>query len=135
MRFPLLAGSVLVALSAAALAQSRGRHPSPGTFPVDEIRAFLADSRNHQPFVPEAPLGLPEDLSPFVPEGNPLTRAKVELGRQLYFDPRLSRDHTVSCATCHHPDKGWTDQAPVSTGIEGQKGDRSAPTVINRLLG
>jgi cytochrome c peroxidase len=55
----------------------------------------------------------------------------VELGKQLYFDKRLSKDGSVSCATCHDPAKGWTDQAPVSTGIKGQKGSRSAPTVLN----
>jgi cytochrome c peroxidase len=66
-----------------------------------------------------------------IPEDNPLTAAKIELGRLLYFDTRLSADATVSCATCHSPDKGFTDQAPVSTGIRGQKGTRSAPTVLN----
>lgn len=57
----------------------------------------------------------------------------VELGRALYFDKRLSADNTVSCATCHAPEHGFTDNKPVSTGIGGQKGGRSAPTVINRL--
>lgn len=57
----------------------------------------------------------------------------VELGRALYFDKRLSADNTVSCATCHAPKHGFTDNLPVSTGIKGQKGGRSAPTVINRL--
>src|SRR5262249_30174031 len=56
---------------------------------------------------------------------------KVNLGMKLYFDKRLSADGTVSCATCHDPAKGWTDNLPVSTGIKGQKGGRSAPTVIN----
>jgi len=63
---------------------------------------------------------------------NPYSPAKVELGRLLYFDKRLSADNSVSCATCHAPEKGFTDGAPVSTGIRGQKGGRSAPTVINR---
>lgn len=57
----------------------------------------------------------------------------VELGRALYFDKRLSADNTVSCATCHAPEHGFTDNKPVSNGIGGQKGGRSAPTVINRL--
>jgi len=68
------------------------------------------------------------------PENNPWTREKAELGRHLYFDKRLSKDGTIACATCHDPAKGWTDQAPVSTGINGQKGGRSAPTVINRVF-
>jgi cytochrome c peroxidase len=55
----------------------------------------------------------------------------VELGKQLYFDPRLSRDNTISCASCHDPDKGWSNGAAVATGIGGQKGGRSAPTIVN----
>src|SRR5437762_1701350 len=79
---------------------------------------------------PRAPLGLPPIQWP---RDNPYSAAKVELGRQLYFDRRLSADETVSCASCHSPQHGFTDGAPVSTGIKGQKGGRSAPTVINRV--
>ncbi len=78
---------------------------------------------------PDVPFGLPPV---FFPEDNPYSSAKVQLGRLLYFDKRLSTDNTVACATCHAPSKGYTDGAPVSTGINGQKGGRSAPTVINR---
>ena len=78
---------------------------------------------------PKQPLGLPPVQWP---EDNPYSAAKVELGRFLYFDKRLSSDSTVSCASCHAPEKGFGDGAPVSTGINGQKGGRSAPTVINR---
>ncbi len=70
-----------------------------------------------------------------VPVANPLTKGKYELGRQLYFDPRVSLDGTVSCATCHNPDKGWTDGMAVSIGIDGQTGSRSAPTVLNTVYG
>ncbi len=107
----------------------------PGTLPLAEIEARLAEPGAHVAFVPEAPLGLTTKLATVIPADNPLTPAKVELGRQLYFDKRLSRDGTVSCATCHDPARGWTDCEPVSTGIEGHKGGRSAPTVINRILG
>src|SRR5204862_4372426 len=55
-----------------------------------------------------------------------------ELGRYLYFDKRLSADQTLSCASCHGPQSGFTDNAAFSTGIKSQKGGRSAPTVINR---
>jgi len=78
---------------------------------------------------PKAPLGLPPI---FWPEDNPYTPEKRELGWLLYFDARLSSDGSVSCASCHRPDKAYTDGAAVSTGIGGQKGGRSAPTVINR---
>ena len=63
-----------------------------------------------------------------------MTLEKVSLGKQLYFDKRLSRDNTVSCATCHNPRLGFTDGQPVSTGIQVQKGGHSAPTAINRLF-
>lgn len=133
----------LIALSAAALPvlaqhQISGRiddRAVPGTLSLEEIRSSLAAPGAHEPLVLESMPGLPDDLSSFIPAENPLTPAKVELGRQLYFDKRLSRDNTISCATCHDPARGWTDTSPVSTGIDGQKGGRSAPTVINRLFG
>lgn len=74
------------------------------------------------------PAGLPKLR---VPGDNQLTAAKVELGKQLFFDPRLSVDNSVSCASCHHPDKGWSNGERFATGIGGQKGGRSAPTVVN----
>src|SRR5262249_22587287 len=58
------------------------------------------------------PLGL--NSNPPVPAENPMTLAKWKLGRQLYFDPILSSDRTISCATCHSPQKGYTDQSMVS---------------------
>ena len=76
----------------------------------------------------EPPKGLPPVEAP---EDNAMTPEKVELGKLLYFDKRLSRDGTVSCASCHDPRMGWTDRLPVSVGIKGQKGGRSAPTVLN----
>lgn len=59
---------------------------------------------------------------------------KVELGRRLYFDGRLSGDGTVSCATCHAFDKGGADGAKTSTGIRGQLGPINSPTVLNSHL-
>lgn len=75
------------------------------------------------------PLGLTE--APPVPLENPLTVERWDLGRKLYFDPILSADATMACASCHSPKKGFTDQSAVSVGIGGQKGGMSAPTVIN----
>jgi cytochrome c peroxidase len=78
---------------------------------------------------PAVPAGLP----PLVwPAGNPYSPEKAELGRYLYFDRRLSSDGTVSCASCHDPKHGFTDGAALSTGVRGQKGTRSAPTILNR---
>ncbi len=76
----------------------------------------------------KAPLGL-KPLA--VPTDNPLTAEKVELGKQLYFDKRLSRDDTISCASCHDPKKGWSNGEAFATGVRGQVGGRSAPTIIN----
>ncbi len=66
-----------------------------------------------------------------IPKDNPLTEAKIELGKQLFFDPRLSRDNTISCASCHDPDLGWSNGDRFATGVDGQVGGRSAPSIIN----
>jgi cytochrome c peroxidase len=81
----------------------------------------------------ELPLGL-QAGSAYVPEGNPPTPERVDLGRLLYFDVRLSHDRTVSCATCHDPKHGFAEPRKTSTGIGGKIGGRNAPTVINRLF-
>src|SRR4030088_383747 len=65
----------------------------------------------------------PLGLAPIIgPADNPYSPEKAEPGRLLYFDPRLSADGAVSCATCHAPKFALTDGAGVSTGIKGQKG-------------
>lgn len=66
-----------------------------------------------------------------IPPDNVQTDAKVALGRQLYFDKRLSRDNTVACATCHKPAAAWADTTPTSEGIEHKFGGRNSPTVLN----
>jgi len=66
-----------------------------------------------------------------IPADNPMTDAKVRLGAQLYFDPRLSADHTISCATCHDPKTGWANHNPTDTGIKGQVGGRNSGTIID----
>ena len=77
---------------------------------------------------PSVPLGLPPLP---VPDDNPMTAEKVELGKLLYFDKRVSKDGTVSCATCHDPKMAWAEHTPTSEGIGHQKGGRNSPTVIN----
>ena len=62
---------------------------------------------------------------------NPITEAKVNLGRMLYYEPRLSKNHDVSCNSCHDLAKYGVDGQPVSDGHKGQKGTRNAPTVYN----
>ena len=79
------------------------------------------------------PLGL--DLYLPVPEDNPLTAEKIELGQQLFFDPRLSRDGSVSCASCHRPGSGFADGRAIAVGVDGRQGRRNAPALINRGYG
>jgi cytochrome c peroxidase len=78
--------------------------------------------------VVNVPAGLP--ALP-VPADNPMTAEKIELGKMLYFDKRLSKDGTISCATCHDPRMAWAENQPTSTGIGGQVGGANSPTVIN----
>ena len=69
-----------------------------------------------------------------VPAGNETTPARVALGRKLYFDPRLSADGSVACATCHDTTRGFVDHRNASEGIGGQVGRRNAPTTLNAAL-
>ena len=86
-----------------------------------------------KPITLDLPLGLDSALV-YIPADNPLTDQKIALGKRLFFEKRLSGDNTVACASCHSPRFGWTDGQPVATGIRGQQGGRSSPTVINRAL-
>lgn len=79
-------------------------------------------------FALQLPPGAP---MPEVPEDNPLTEASVQLGKALFFDPRLSRDGTISCASCHFPERSFSDTVAISVGIEGRMGMRNAPTLAN----
>ncbi len=68
---------------------------------------------------------------PAVPADNPMTAAKVELGRHLFYDRRLSRDGSLSCASCHEQARAFTDGRAVSKGVTGEAGARSAMTLTN----
>src|SRR3989338_6316252 len=65
---------------------------------------------------------------------NPITNAKVELGKKLYFDPRLSKSGFISCNSCHNLSMGGTDNIPTSIGDKWQQGPINAPTVLNSSL-
>jgi cytochrome c peroxidase len=109
--------------------------PGEGPLTVEQITAWLDDPKNHETLEVELPLGLSLGQLQIVGlKENPLTRAKIELGRQLYFDPRLSADTTISCATCHNPDTGFAAPTQFGEGILGQKGNRNSPTAYNRIL-
>jgi cytochrome c peroxidase len=79
------------------------------------------------------PLGL--DLYLPVPEDNPLTAEKVELGRRLFSDRRLSRDASVACSSCHDPGRAFSDDRPIAIGVFGRRGRRNSPALINRAYG
>jgi cytochrome c peroxidase len=79
------------------------------------------------------PLGL--DLYMPVPPSNPLTVEKIDRGRQLFFDRRLSRDATIACASCHRPERAFSDGRAIAIGIGGRTGRRNAPALINRGYG
>lgn len=95
------------------------------------ILAYVADVRAKHYAAPwTAPQFANEPVQP-LPQRIELDTAKVALGNRLYHDVRLSGDDTISCATCHALDKGGTDQARFSTGINGQLGDINSPTSFN----
>jgi cytochrome c peroxidase len=75
--------------------------------------------------IPTAPPELP---------GNPSTPARVELGKMLYFDPRVSASHAISCNSCHNIGLGGADAEPTSIGHRWQHGGRNAPTVFNAVF-
>ena len=109
--------------------------PGTGALTVEEVREWLANPANHETLEVDLPLGLSLGKAQMKGlEKNPLTRAKVELGRQLYFDTRLSKDNTVSCASCHHPQEGFSRHTATGVGISGQKGGRNSPVSYNRIL-
>ena len=100
-----------------------------------DIAKWLADPKNHEKLDVELPTGLSLGQGQIVGlEKNPLTRAKIELGRQLYFDTRLSKDNTISCASCHHPNDGFARHTKTGVGIGGQTGGRNSPVSFNRIL-
>jgi len=108
--------------------------PGEGPLSVEEIEQWLNEPANRTPLELELPMwlvpgaGQVKDL-----KENPMTRAKIELGRQLFFDRRLSIDNTVSCATCHDPDHGYTVATAFGKGINGQEGRRNPPALLNRI--
>jgi cytochrome c peroxidase len=66
-----------------------------------------------------------------IPGTNVNYKVKVELGKQLYFDGRLSKNNAISCAFCHLPTMGFSDPKQVSVGVGGKQGGRNSPTVYN----
>ena len=115
--------SIVVALSAALLflgacgsGEAPPEAPPPAARPIGQVVEITP------------PLGLPPVP---VPADNPPTAETIALGRRLYYETKLSKDGTLSCATCHHPDHGFADGKQFSAGMGGALGGRNAPTVYN----
>ncbi|MCA9074097.1 MAG: c-type cytochrome [Planctomycetaceae bacterium] len=109
--------------------------PGEGPLTVEQVKEWLATPGVHESLSITLPLGLSLGEKQIVGiEENPLTRAKIELGRQLYFDKRLSSDGTISCASCHDPAMGYGAQTQFGVGVEGQTGNRNSPVSFNRIL-
>ena len=94
---------------------------------VQSGSALYAQDKNKETVI-TIPKGLPQIR---FPKDNVPTTEKIELGKQLYFDKRLSSDNTISCASCHDPAKGFSNAEQFATGVGGKKGGRNSPTVLN----
>lgn len=79
------------------------------------------------------PLGLEPDFE--LPDHNPMTVEKVSLGKRLFFDKNLSKDRSISCATCHDPAKGFSNGGAFAQGVSGAISTRNVPSIVNRLFG
>ncbi len=111
--------------------EQRGEH---GAMSLDAQQALL-DRLLPEGDVTAPPPGVDPWLwEQLVPADNAMTPERVALGRKLYFEPRLSADGTVACATCHDVSRGFTDQRKTSEGIGGQMGTRNSPTTLNALF-
>lgn len=115
---PLFCASLIVACTSTRRgAEEKGALPAKGPVPYN--------------------LSFPVGVDPqaaYLPKDNPLTEEKIKLGKRLYFEKALSIDSSISCASCHVPEKGFADPNQFSLGVEGMKGGRQAPTIINRVF-
>ena len=105
-----------------AVAQSQRTEP---VLPKDMLPAELS--------LVHLPAGL--NARPRIPEDSPLTTERVALGRSLFFDPILSENNMVACASCHQPRHGFASPDAGAIGIRGQVGTRNAPSLLNRAYG
>lgn len=94
-------------------------------FSFDDL---FEDSPNYTPYELNIPEGFP---NPVMPEDNYLSQERVDLGRMLFYDPILSIDSTVSCASCHDQSLAFADNKVISPGVENRLAARNAPTLTN----
>jgi cytochrome c peroxidase len=119
LRMPRLALFLPLALVAAAAASA----DAPPAVPADTLPATLPHDV------------VPASLGPRPPSEHPVTAARVALGRRLFFDPILSADRSVACATCHRPDHGFSSPEALPRGAGGKAMTRRPPTLFNRAYG
>ncbi len=118
---PIVGIFVLFTAAAAMAAPAAAPPPIPSPGPLAAPR-------------PVKQTGAPPEQALPIPPDNPQTPEKIALGEKLFFDGRLSADGTVACATCHEPERAFTDGKPTSIGIHGGIGQRNAPTILNALF-
>lgn len=109
--------------------------PGEGDLTLVDVELWLSKPENHVELTVQLPKGLDAAKGNLhIPADNPLTRAKIELGRQLFFDKRLSSDNTISCASCHDPAQAYGAQTQFGIGVRGQQGGRNSPVAYNRIV-
>ncbi len=118
-------GIVIAVLSAVMFSSSRGFKAEEGQAQPPGITPAMIDS------IKVLPGGLTALPAVAVPDDNPQTQAKIELGKKLFFDTRLSLDRASSCGTCHSPEKAFADGLPLAKGFQGKILPRNSPTVLN----
>lgn len=124
MRISVIAAVACAGLALGACNRNPAKAPSPAA-PGPASEALMAKAREVFKTVPASPPPL---------AGNAATPEKVELGKALFFDPRLSASHSISCASCHNLGLGGADAEPTSLGHKWQHGGRNAPTVLNAVF-
>jgi cytochrome c peroxidase len=128
-RLVLLVGCAM--LAAPAVSEDAGVGPppvlAPEQAPLLPQAGPLAEPRSADQ------VGFPTALTQYVISPTSLRPARVALGLKLFFEPRLSGDGTVACATCHDPARAFTDGRQASVGIHGRVGQRNAPIILNAL--
>ncbi len=106
-----------------------------GKLTIEQIKSWLKKPGIHDVLIISLPQGIDQASAQITGlKKNPMTRAKIELGRQLFFDPRLSADNTISCSSCHGPREDWARHTRFGIGIRDQKGTRNTPVLYNRIL-
>src|SRR3984957_15567877 len=127
----LLLSYIFAVVAARAVEEDTGVGPppalAPGQAPPLPKPGPLAEPRSSNQ------VGFPTVLTEYAISPATLSPASVALGQKLFFDARLSGDGTIACATCHNPDRAFSDGRPVSVGIHGRVGQRRAPTILNAL--